>query len=218
VTRSSLQTPVLALVLNVDDTTGLDQVRSQASAAVRGGVNLLQIRAKNTSDQTQRNFSEAITRSIGSSAKVVLNGNPEIAVETKLHGVHLPEEGKNIDRIRQLVDGSMLIGRSVHSVGSAVQAEDDGADYIFFGTVFDSESHPGGKTSGVETVRTVCEQVSIPVIAIGGITSTNSRSVMNTGASGVAVIGAIINQGDVYRAARTMAQCIRGGQSYSRSI
>lgn len=214
--RPSLQTPVLALVLNVDDTTDLDQVCSQASAAVRGGANMLQIRAKNASEQAQRQCAEAIARSIGANAKVVLNGNPEIAVDANLHGVHLPEEGANIAQIRQVVGDSMLIGRSVHSLQSATQAEEDGADYVFFGTVFESASHPDGPTSGVDAVAAVNKEVSIPVIAIGGITATNCKSVMSTGASGVAVIGAIINQNDVYRAARTMARCIRGGQSYSR--
>ena len=113
-----------------------------------------------------------------------------------------------------------LFPRCVHSSAptrlsaAAVQAEADGADYIFFGTVFPSRSHPGGPTSGVEGIAATVNAVSLPVIGIGGITAANCRSVIDAGAVGVAAIGAIIGEYDSYRATRALHGAMVGGRSH----
>ena len=182
-------------------------------ASVRGGVNLVQVRAKSLNVKRQRALATKIVELIGVHAQVVVNGDPEIAKASGATGVHLPEDGTSISNARAILGNDALIGKSVHSTNAAIKAEEDGADYIYFGTVFSSTSHPGGRTNGLQGVIKSSHAVSIPVIGIGGINSQNINSVMDAGASGVAVISAIIGKHDPYRAARTLKQAMTGGRS-----
>ena len=98
----------------------------------------------------------------------------------------------------------MLIGRSVHSVSGAVEAQSDGADFLIAGTIFPSPSHPYGPTQGVDFLRALCREVSVPILAIGGVTTQNVREVMEAGCSGVAVISAISEAEDPGAAASSL--------------
>ena len=182
-------------------------------ASVRGGVNLVQVRAKSLNMKRQRALATKIVELAGIHARIVVNGDPEIAKTSGASGVHLPENGTSISNARSVLGHSAIIGKSVHSTDAAIEAEQDGADYVYFGTVFNSTSHPGGRTNGLQGVIKSSHAVSIPVIGIGGINSQNINSVMDAGASGVAVISAIIGKRDPYRAARTLKQIMTGGRS-----
>ena len=102
----------------------------------------------------------------------------------------------------------MLIGRSVHSVESARTAVEQGIDYLIAGTVFPSASHPGEPTSGTKLIADITSEFDVSVIGIGGITTGNAAQLMAAGATGVAVIGAIIGATDPYSAASELAQSI----------
>ncbi|HEX9016143.1 MAG TPA: thiamine phosphate synthase, partial [Chloroflexota bacterium] len=110
---------------------------------------------------------------------------------------------------RHLMRNAALLGSSVHSVEEAVSAERDGADYLLLGTIFDSRSHPGVPGAGPGLVAEVARAVRIPVLAIGGITSSNARSVMEAGAAGVAVITAIQSAPDLAGATRALLEAIK---------
>jgi thiamine-phosphate pyrophosphorylase len=141
-------------------------------------------------------------------AMLLVNSDDEAAVELDADGVHLPATGANVQDVRGRVGGSMLVSRAVHSAREALAAEAEGADFIVLGTVFPSASHPGGPTIGVDGVRGVYRAVSIPVIAIGGITAQNAPEVMRAGASGVAVISAILDAPDPRAAAAELRAAI----------
>jgi thiamine-phosphate pyrophosphorylase len=93
-------------------------------------------------------------------------------------------------------------------VDSAAHAASQDIDYLVIGTIFPSESHPGGATGGTALIKNVTGAVSTPVIGIGGITASNAAAVVAAGACGVAVIGAIIGQRDPASAARRLADAI----------
>src|SRR5690606_7969722 len=86
----------------------------------------------------------------------------------------------------------MKVGRSVHSVNEARQAELDGADYVIAGTIFPSPSHPGVVPGGTELLRNITPRLGIPVIAIGGITTDNIADCWSAGAERVAVISSLL--------------------------
>ncbi len=205
----------LSVVTDLNIIPDWNQLAVCVMASVRGGVNLVQVRAKSLSPKRQQALAIKIVDLVGVHAQVVVNGDPEIAKASGATGVHLPEEGTSIsiNDARATLGHNAIIGKSVHSTNAAIEAERDGADYIYFGTVFDSLSHPSGHTNGLTGVIKSSNAVSIPVIGIGGINSENVRSVMNAGASGVAVISAIIRRRDSYRAARTLKQAMSGGRS-----
>lgn len=212
----SLRPTTLALVTDLALVPDWGELTNRVVAAVRGGVNLVQVRAKSLSHLEQEKLASMLVQVIGSSARVVVNGDPEIALSSGASGVHLPENSKiEISKARTILGPNTLIGRSVHSVKAAVQAEIDGADYVFFGTVFPSRSHPGGPTSGIAGITEATDAVSIPVVGIGGITAQNCKGVIDAGATGVAVIGAILGAYDSYRAARAIKSALAGGKSHA---
>ena len=165
---------------------------------------MVQLREK---DLPARDLYELATRvkdSIASRAKLIVNDRIDVALALNADGVQLPEDGVPVAQARRIVGPDMLIGRSVHSVGGAVEAESSGADFLIAGTIFSSTSHPDGLAQGTSFLRALCSGVSIPVLAIGGITTQNVGDVMEAGCSGAAVISAISEAEDPGSAARTL--------------
>jgi thiamine-phosphate pyrophosphorylase len=107
-------------------------------------------------------------------------------------GVQLGEGGLPVAAARQLLPASMLVGRSAHAVNTARQAELDGADFIVAGTVFASPSHSDVAPGGIELLKKFTSRLNIPVIAIGGVNAENVDECWQVGASGVAVISAVL--------------------------
>ena len=93
---------------------------------------------------------------------------------------------------RKILGKTKIIGISTHSLEQAIEAEAGGADYVGFGPVFHTETKDAGKPKGIQMLKEVKRHVNIPVIAIGGITSENLQSVLDSGADAVAVASAIL--------------------------
>ena len=214
-----LHTQTLALVTDLELIPDWDELARRVRAAVRGGVDLVQVRAKTLGRQEQKELASLLVSGVGAHARVVVNGDPEVAKTSGADGVHLPESWAeaSIAGASELLGPDALIGKSVHSVQAATIAEREGADYIIFGTVFPTSSHAGGPASGTAGLAAAASAVSVPVLGIGGITAQNCKSVMDAGAAGVAVIGAIIGEYDSYRATRALHRALAGGKSHARS-
>ncbi|MCZ6539873.1 MAG: thiamine phosphate synthase [Chloroflexi bacterium] len=216
-----LHAQTLALVTDLELIPDWDELAARVRAAVRGGADLVQVRAKTLPTHDRLELASLLADLVGTHARVVVNGDPEVAKACGADGVHLPEvdggNGVSIAGARELLGPDALIGKSVHSAQAAAAAEREGADYIIYGTVFRSRSHEGGPASGTAGIASAANAVSIPVIGIGGITAQNCRSVMDAGAAGVAVIGAIIGEYDSYRATRALHSAMKGGKSYART-
>src|SRR5262249_33327851 len=145
----------------------------------------------------QRALGRALRAVTRGRALLFVNGPPAVARAVDADGLHLPETAP----APSACDWNALIGRSVHSVGAARQAQAEGADYLVLGTVFPSRSHPGGAAGGIELVRAARAAVDAPLIAIGGVTAENAGAVVGAGADGVAVISAILAAPDAAEAA-----------------
>lgn len=174
------------------DDEGWRGVIGSASEAAAAGIDVLQIRERNLPDRALAELSRCvIQRTDGSRTMVVLNDRPDVALSVGAAGVHLRADGMSAARVRTLVPAGFLVGRSVHSLDEASDAVAEGAvDYVFFGTVFRSGSKPAAhEVQGAGALRTLCQRVTAPVIAIGGITVENAREAAAAGASGVAAIG-----------------------------
>jgi len=118
---------------------------------------------------------------------VLISSRCDIALASGAAGVNLPERDIAVQDARALL-GQRLIGRSVHSLQSAVDAERDGADFIIFGPVWSSESHADVPAQGLEALAAVARAVRIPVLAIGGVTEDRIAQCEAAGAAGYAAI------------------------------
>jgi thiamine-phosphate pyrophosphorylase len=175
--------------------------------AVRAGVDWVQIREK---DLPARDLVDLTRAAIGVCKSAPARRNPRILVNDRFDvawaagaaGVHAGEKSLPV---RVLVDArrsarleNFLVGASCHSMEGAIDAAEAGADYLFFGPVFETPSKaPFGPPQGLAELTQVCSAVSIPVIAIGGITLENASACRETGAAGLAAIRLFQQDGEI---------------------
>jgi thiamine-phosphate pyrophosphorylase len=131
---------------------------------------------------------EAMELVASASVPVLVSSRCDVAMASGAAGVNLPEGDISVADARALM-GRRIIGRSVHSVASAQQAEREGADYVIFGPVWRSASHPDREPAGLAVLEQVVRAIGIPVLAIGGVTSERIAQCHAAGAAGYAAIG-----------------------------
>jgi len=172
---------------------------------VAGGVDLVQWRDKTNSPEILHRLAPSIKSAVGSALWVV-NGPPALG---KSNGVHLSESRSATDFIANALDGmNKLIGCSVHTVVNAKRAEANGAHYLVAGTIFASQSHPEVEPAGLGFLKEVCQAVTIPVLAIGGVTPGRVKGCIQAGAAGVAVLSPIMRAADPEAMAREFRQAL----------
>ncbi len=156
--------------------------------AVEDGVGIVQVRERDLSARLLFELaSEVVDALKDSNALVLVNDRADVAFASRADGVHLRESSLIPAAVRDVFPKQLVIGVSTHDVRSARSAAAGGADFVFFGPVFES---PGkGKPTGTDELRDVCRGVAdFPVIALGGIDSENAGLAFDSGASGVAGI------------------------------
>ena len=167
-----------------------------------GGVTFLQLREKNLDEDSF--YEEAVRlQAMAREYKVpfVINDNVEIAVRMNADGVHVGQSDMEAGNVRALIGPDKILGVSAQTVEQAVLAEKRGADYLGVGAVFPTGSKDDAEDVPFETLKAICEAVSIPVVAIGGITQENTPELAGSGICGIAVISAIYAQKDIRAAA-----------------
>ncbi len=133
---------------------------------------------------------------------LLVSDRADVAVAADADGVHLGARSLPVVAARRVVGPGVLVGRSVHNLDEAGQAEEDGASYVLVGPVFPTPSHPGEPALGLGPYREAALRAKIPVVAIGGITSDNVRLVAQAGGRGAAAIGAFYGAADPAESAR----------------
>jgi thiamine-phosphate diphosphorylase len=161
---------------------------SSADAGLRAAsrATILQLRAPVLSARELER--EAIRLVASSPRPVLISSRCDVAVAAGAAGVNLPERDVGIEFARGLIRRG-LIGRSVHSVEAAKRAQDEGADFVIFGPVWPSASHPEGEAAGIEGLSQVAAALRIPVLAIGGVNQERVADVLAAGGAGYAAIG-----------------------------
>ena len=162
--------------------------------AAKAGVDWIQIREKDLCGQELVKLAEQTILRAGSSSSVLVNDRVDVACAAGAAGVHLGENSLPPSEVRKLVNrggarANFLVGVSAHSLEGALQAEQAGADYVIFGPVYTTPSKAGfGEPQGVQRLKEVCNRLTIPVLAIGGITQENAGECVVAGAAGIAAI------------------------------
>ncbi|WP_188207228.1 thiamine phosphate synthase [Alkalibacillus aidingensis] len=155
-------------------------------------IDFVHLREKHRSDEELEEGISALKSAGVPLTQIIINDRVELAHHWQVKGVQLAYHSMEIKQVREKYP-ELKIGKSVHTIAEARQAEKDGADYVLFGHIFTSQSKPGQKPQGLDNLRSLVESVELPVIAIGGITPVNVNDVVTCGTHGVAVMSGILD-------------------------
>jgi len=193
----------LCLVTDRAQTRGRDLL-DVVGACLRAGLPAVQLREKDLSALELARLARALRAlTARHGARLVVNDRADVALAVGADGVQRTSTSLPVADIRAVVDKRLAVGASVHSLDEAVAAAGEGADWIVFGPVYDTPSKRAwGPPQGLAALRDVARAVSVPVIAIGGITPARVGEVREAGARGVAVISAILSADDPADATR----------------
>lgn len=163
---------------------------------MQAGVGAVQVREKDLGGRALFDRVARLVSLCGSEYPCVLvNDRADVALAAGARGVHLPGTGISVEALRRVVGAEALVGRSIHSAEELAHV--GGANYVIFGPIFETPSKRAyGEPQGLEKLREVSRAAPVPVIAIGGITPDRVSEVCTHGASGVAVMGAILDAED----------------------
>ena len=179
----------------------------QVKEALDGGATCIQLREKQLDD---KNFlQEAIEiQKLCKQYQVpfIVNDNVEIAKDMHADGIHVGQSDMEALDVRKALGNDVILGVSAQTVEQAKKAEAHGADYLGVGAVFPTGSKDDADDVSHETLKAICEAVSIPVIAIGGITQDNVKELAGSGIVCIAVISAIFAQQQITQAPKTLKQ------------
>ncbi len=179
-----------------------DELPDRITAAIAGGVDIVQLRDKEEPGGALLELAVALREITCGSAILLVNERADVAAASAADGVQLGEAAMPTAAVRPILPDGAIIGRSVHSVDGATEAQASGADFLLVGTMFATRSHTGEEPSGpglLERIRAA--GVGAPLLAIGGITAENVPQVMHAGADGAAVITAVLASADPEREA-----------------
>lgn len=178
-------------------------------AALRGGVDVFQLRDKHASDEEiLESAAEARALCAAAGALFIVNDRPDLAVAAGADGVHVGQDDTPVAEARAVVGAERIVGRSTHE--PAHLAACAGADYVAVGPIHATPTKPGRPAAGIEYVRhaAVHAPTGVPWFAIGGIDATNVRSIAAAGARRIVVVRAIAEADDPEAAARELRTAI----------
>lgn len=178
-----------------------ETLKSQVEKALKGGATMIQIREK---DLDEKDFlleaEELLALCRSYNVPFIVNDNVELAVKIGADGVHVGQSDMNARDVRALIGNDKILGVSTQTVEQALFAQECGADYLGVGAVFPTGSKDDAEVLDRKTLMDICKAVSIPVVAIGGITKDNVRELKGTGIAGISVISAVFAQKDIQNA------------------
>jgi thiamine-phosphate pyrophosphorylase len=178
-----------------------------AEALLAGGIDLLQLRAKNLApSDIEKVAVELHSITVAHDVPLIINDHPQIARNVRAEGVHLGQDDLPIAEARKIVGPDCAVGKSTHSIDQAVGAFYEGADYIGFGPIFATPTKPDYSPVGLEEIARVHDAVRIPIFCIGGIKLDNLSEVIEAGARRVVIVSGLLQASDPAEYARSARQ------------
>ena len=196
---------LLAITDNMRD--GREGLVARATAAVRGGATMIQLRLKDENPRSMVEVASALLAALPPRVPLIINDRADVALAAGAAGVHLGADDMPVAAARRIAPPGFVIGASVGCDAEVLNSR--GADYVGIGPLFATGSKPDAGTAiGSEEFVRLSALCTLPAVAIGGIDASNAHEAMAAGAGGVAVISAIFAAGDPEAAARAMLQAI----------
>lgn len=182
------------------------ELKKVVEDAILGGVTIVQVREKDVSTREFYNVAKEV-KEVTDHYKVpiIINDRLDIAQAIDAHGVHLGQKDMQLNIARRILGKDKIIGISVGNVKEALEAENNGADYLGIGTIFPTGSKKDvDAIIGIDGLSKIKNNISIPSVAIGGINKANFKDVLNTGIEGISVISGILDEDDIKFAANNL--------------
>lgn len=191
----------------VTDSTGLEEkdFLHKVREACEGGITLLQLREK---EKTTREYIQLavkvkeITDRFG--IPLIIDDRIDVAMAIDAAGVHVGQSDMPVDKARKLMGSEKIIGATTKTIPQAQEAQSMGADYLGVGAIYPTTTKVKTVLTEVSTLKAICEEVHIPVVAIGGLNEENCDVLAHTGISGMAVVSAIMKACDTREATKSL--------------
>lgn len=184
-----------------------EQLTAAVEQALRGGAQLIQYRDKSTDGARRRTQAQALNELCQCyGAPLIINDDVELAAEVGAAGVHIGQDDLDLPTARGRLGDKALIGVSCYNqLDLALEAERAGADHVAFGAFFQSPTKPTEIRASIALLREARVRLSIPIVAIGGITLENAPLLLEAGADALAVVSGVFGQPDIQTAAARYA-------------
>ena len=193
------------LYVLVTSTMCRGSIRQTARGAIAGGADVIQLREKDVPDDQLLAMAAELRELTDETGRIfIVNDRPDVAAIVGADGVHLGQHDLPIAEARRLLRPGAIIGRSTHSLDEARATLNEGPDYISVGPIFTTGTKEAGPAVGPEALKEIAAVVSLPIVAIGGITADNAASVMAAGATCLAVCSAVCASDDPKSAAAAL--------------
>jgi thiamine-phosphate pyrophosphorylase len=185
--------------------------------ALKGGVSMVQLREKNLPDSeflAEAQEIKALCKKYG--VPFIINDSVEVFLACDADGIHIGQSDMEALKVRERLGDDKIIGVSAQTVEQAILAEKSGADYLGVGAVFSTSTKKDADFVPYDTLKAICEAVSIPVVAIGGIYEHNIEKLNGSGICGVALVSAIFAVADIEKTSAKMLELSKKTACLSR--
>lgn len=185
--------------------TGNKTLYEQVKEALENGVTCVQLREKNLDEASFIEEAKKISVLCRQyNIPFIVNDNVNVAIASNADGIHIGQEDMGLKDVRKIVGENMIIGISAHTVEEAKFAQENGANYIGIGAVFETSTKNDVDVIPYEKVKSICDAVDMPKVAIGGINAENILKLKGSGIDGVAVVSAIFGAKDIGKATKEL--------------
>ena len=200
----------LSLYLVTEESIAIEELTKIIAESVSGGVSIVQLREKNNSSLSFYKKASALKQLLNElSIPLIINDRVDIALAVGADGIHIGQDDLPLPVVKKMVPEDMIVGVSVSTLEEALEAERNGADYIGVGSVFPTKTKQDATLMALEDLGEICRSVSIPAVAIGGISADNISSLSDSGLSGAAVVSAIMNADNPKTASESLLKIIK---------
>ncbi|MCR1961056.1 thiamine phosphate synthase [Thomasclavelia cocleata] len=166
--------------------------------AILGGVTTIQLREKNLSNEEFISIAKDVKKVCQKyHIPLIINDNLEVALATNSDGIHIGQNDIPASIVRKQIGPDKILGVSVHNLKEAFQAKIDGADYVGVGAIFSTETKNDATNVTLDSLKKICDNIDLPVVAIGGINLDNISKLKDINIAGIAVVSAIMKANDI---------------------
>ena len=176
----------------------LENFLEKVETACRSGVTIIQIREKNlTTNQYYQLAKQVKEITDAYQVPLIIDDRLDICLAVDAAGLHIGDDELPVSVARQVLGPEKILGVTAKTVKRALEAEEGGADYLGTGAIFPTTTKENAPITLISTLKTICQRVTIPVVAIGGLTSENIDQLIGTGIAGVAVVRDLMQAEDI---------------------